>query len=165
MSAVFCGQALASTESATSQFVCLSLRVEFLLKTDSGYPKFLVFRRPNLTTTLSLFVIIKPFVNLRVAYPGGEAVLRGPDGRIWPDNFLPWGTVLNFSQRRRRVLVEAPERVTPRVYQGNFWTVPLCRLMLSCSDGLIYTGRHTFRRHASPPRSFVWFESRVFIEN
>jgi len=23
----------------------------------------------------------------RVAYPGGEASLRGPEGRIWPDNF------------------------------------------------------------------------------
>jgi len=25
------------------------------------------------------------------------------------------------------------------------------RVRLSCSDGLIYTGRHTFRCHASPP--------------
>ena len=23
----------------------------------------------------------------RVAYPGGEASLKGPEGRIWPDNF------------------------------------------------------------------------------
>ena len=27
------------------------------------------------------------------------------------------------------------------------------RVRLSCSDCLIYTGRHTFRRHASPPRA------------
>ena len=27
------------------------------------------------------------------------------------------------------------------------------RVRLSCSDGLIYTGRHTFRCHASPPRA------------
>jgi len=33
---------------------------------------------------------------------------------ILKKNF-PWGTVLNFSQRRRQVLVEVPERVTPHV--------------------------------------------------
>ena len=27
------------------------------------------------------------------------------------------------------------------------------RVSLSCSDGLIYTGRHTFQCHASPPRT------------
>ena len=27
------------------------------------------------------------------------------------------------------------------------------RVRLSCSDSLIYTGQHTFRRHASPPRA------------
>jgi len=29
-----------------------------------------------------------PYSKRRVAYSGGEASLRGPDGRIWPDDFL-----------------------------------------------------------------------------
>jgi len=37
-------------------------------------------------------------------------------------------TTVNFGHQRRQVLVEAPERVTPRVYQGQFWTVPLYML-------------------------------------
>jgi len=52
----------------------------------------------------------------------GDA-LRTPKERLAPKENsagwffkknLPWGTVLNFGQRRRQVLVEAPERVTPR---------------------------------------------------
>jgi len=37
-------------------------------------------------------------------------------GRMIFQKNVPWGTVLNFGQRRRQVLAEAPERVTPRVY-------------------------------------------------
>ena len=35
---------------------------------------------------------------------------------------------LNFGQQRRQLLAEALERVTPRVYKGEFWTAPLYRL-------------------------------------
>jgi len=41
------------------------------------------------------------------------------------------------------------------------------RVRLSCSDGLVYTGRHTFRRHASPPRApgnFSTVQGKIFFQ-
>jgi len=47
----------------------------------------------------------------RFAYPGGEASLRGPEGGIWPDDFLkknlPWGTRARSKRR-----VPKPPRAT-----------------------------------------------------
>jgi len=45
------------------------------------------------------------FLYRRVAYSREEDSLRGPEGRIWPDDFWkknPWGTEIKFSQRRRQ---------------------------------------------------------------
>jgi len=44
------------------------------------------------------------------------------------------------------------------------------RVRLTCSDSLIYTGRHTFRRHASPPLALVtelWYgpPGKIFFKN
>ena len=71
------------------------------------------------------FLIIQGCISFQVSY--SVYALRTPEERlpsgapkeefdqmIFQKN-LPWGTVPNFSQRRRQVLVEAPERVTPRV--------------------------------------------------
>jgi len=63
--------------------------------------------------------------------PEGRLPSGGPKkefGRMIFEKNLPWGTVLNFSQRHRQVLVEALERVTPRVDYGEFWKARLCRL-------------------------------------
>ena len=36
---------------------------------------------------MCMYVYIRIYMYMRVAYPGGEASLRGPEGRIWPDDF------------------------------------------------------------------------------
>jgi len=48
--------------------------------------------------------------------PAEERLPSGEFGRILLQKNIPWGPVLNFSQRRRQVLMEALERVMPRVY-------------------------------------------------
>jgi len=48
--------------------------------------------------------------------PSGKPLLRGTQRADKPFKNLPWGTVLNFAPRGRQVLIEAPERVMPRVY-------------------------------------------------
>jgi len=76
---------------------------------------------------------------------------------IFEKNLL-WRTVLKFSQGRRQVLVEVRRGartcdapcILGRVLDS---TIMQARVKPSCSDGLIYTGRHAFRRHASPPRA------------
>jgi len=92
--------------------------------------------------------------------PRKEASLRGPEMTIWPvlDKNLPWGTVLKFSQRHRQLLVEVRRGagtcedpcILRRVLDSAFMQD---RVRLGCSDSLIYTGLHTFRRHASLPRA------------
>jgi len=32
-------------------------------------------------------LLLREIVTQRVAYPGGEAYIRGPEGKIWPDGF------------------------------------------------------------------------------
>jgi len=49
-------------------------------------------------------------------------------GRMIFEKNLPWRTILNFSQQCRQVVVEAPERVSPRVDEGEFWTALLWSL-------------------------------------
>jgi len=93
-----------------------------------------------------------------VAYPGREASLRGPKGRIWPDDFWKKHSLgdrtkdqapTHMEVRRGVGTCDAP-CVLRRVLDSAFVQA---RVRLSCSDSLIYTGRHTFRRHASPPRA------------
>jgi len=64
-------------------------------------------------------------LDLLCCVPRGEVSLWGPEGRICLDDFseksslgdrTKFRSTLNFGQRRRQVLVEAPERVTPRVW-------------------------------------------------
>ena len=82
-------------------------------------------------TQYIIYTYIYIHTHIRVAYPWGEASLRGPEGRIWPDDFskknLPWGTVLNFGNdigrclwRRRNVWrpVHVRESFGQRLYTG-----------------------------------------------
>jgi len=97
----------------------------------------------------------------RVAYPRREAFLRGPDRKIWPDDFwknLPLETVLKFSQCRRQLPVEVrrganscdDQRILGRVLDSGFMQA---RVRLGCSNSSIYTDHLMLRRHASPPRA------------
>jgi len=98
-------------------------------------------------------------VNPRVAYPGGgEAFLRGPEGRIWPNDFwkkspLQLGGRSNVQSTPSaasrggeawRRTCEDP-RMLGRVLDSAFIQA---RVRLSCSNSLIYKGHglHTFRR-------------------
>jgi len=70
---------------------------------------------------------------------------------------LPWGIVLKFCERRRQVLGEVRRGAgtceVPCILGGVLDSAFMqARVRLSCSDSLIYTGLHTFRRHASPPQ-------------
>jgi len=64
---------------------------------------------------------------------------------------LPWGTILKFGQRARggARTCDAP-CILGRVLDSAFIQA---RVRLSCSGGLINTGRQTFECHASPPRA------------
>jgi len=83
---------------------------------------------------------------------------------------LPWGTVRKFSRRRRQVLVEVKRGagtyeapcILGRVLDSAFMQA---RVRLSYSDSLIYTGLHTFRRHASPPRAAADGVDRTLVRS
>jgi len=81
------------------------------------------------------------------------------------------GTVLNSSQQRKKTVgwcscrrrnVDAPSRLG-RVLDSAFIQA---RVTLNCSDGLIYTGRRTFRRNAAPRRTAAAVpQGRFFLKN
>jgi len=80
----------------------------------------------------------------RVAYPCGEASLRGAEGRIWPDDFqkksslgdrIKFGPKTLAGARGGAGTCDAP-CILGRVLDSAFIQA---RVMLSCSDGLIYT--------------------------
>ena len=101
-------------------------------------------------------------VPLRRGFPQG-ARRKNLAGSFFKKN-LPWGTALNFGQRRWQVRVEASGGArtcdAPCILGGVLDSAFMQdRVRLSCSDGLIYTGRHTSTSatphiHEHLPRNF-----------
>ena len=122
-----------------------------------------------------------------VAYQGGEASLRSPEGKIWPDDFWKNSSLQgrtkfqstpvysqrfylenraggkvrifgfytkNKKKRGRQLLVRHGAGlgtcdypcILGRVLNSAFMQA---KVRLTCCNSLIYTGRHTFQRHAS----------------
>jgi len=87
-------------------------------------------RRCRFDTNLPSLGVLSLLVRIKISTPRlfSADALRTPEerlpsgapkeefGRMIFQKNLPWGTVLDFGQRRRQVFVEAAERVTPRVY-------------------------------------------------